>query len=261
MDTHSVTMEQSKDTFTFNYFKALLISLPMLVSILINYFFFGRVSQGFEYDVFAFIVQIIISIATFSITLTVIRDQDVNIAEMFTPATKIIYFIIYNLIILGATYLFTEYFGSLSLDFVLALVDPFYNFIFSANSTFGFIIRLLISFDIIMMPFAFVGFLLVYRFFMVPFYIVDDEDLVSSLSNSWDNTSGSFVGILKTFSSLFWRFMVFINVYFIIAFLIILNGSSMETPFIIELALFMYLLLYFVPFSYIVIGTLYNDLK
>ncbi len=263
MDNYSTVIDNANFKFKSEYKSALLIAVPAVIAGIINYlmatFLFSGESLSFQ--IITFFVGSITSFATYKLAVTVVRDDILSIEELFSPITLLVQFILYSVLIFAITSILSLALGKISLDLLFELIEPFFGFIDGAKSSFGITIRIIIAMDIIIIPIFLVTFLVVHKFFMTPFYIVNRENVIEALRESYTRTTCSTLFILKVFTNLLVKFVIFFNIYLIFYVLSITNGNlTISTAFVYNVILYAFLFAYFIPYSYIVMGTLFDDL-
>lgn len=262
MDNYQTVISNANDQFKFNYVKALIISGITVVSVILNIIlidlFDGDTSIAF--GIASFLVSTVTSYLIIHFAIKIVQDDIMSIGDVFQPLTKVLNFAIYSLAILVINYVFVEKVGSISIDLLFIIFEPFGGFLMNASSTFGLIVRMIIVLDFMLIPIFLVTVLVFHKFIMIPFYILEGENIIDAFVNSWNRTTGYLTSIIKILGNVFIKFMIFFNVFLLISLIFYLNSTSLDFPAFFEYLLYGVMLLFFIPYYYVVIATLFDDL-
>lgn len=256
------TIDNAKHKFKTEYGTALLAVLPLILLGIFSYaseewFGFKTYTNGFQ--VLLFVLSGIAGFLTYNFALMNNRGNQLSLREAFEPQTKIVYYFVYAAAVYGINYVFALWIGNIDLSLLDTLVEPFGEFLFNANSTFGFIIRFMIVLNIMVFLIVEIGILIFHKFVFVPFLICDNENPVEATINSWNNSTPHTGLIIKCLNYIYFVAAIVFNILIFVLMIVLMND-----PFAVGFTNFMtYLMVaaiwfYIYPLAYTVLAELFT---
>lgn len=262
MRSYNSLLSDGKYKFSSEYGKAVSVVLPQIIILALEYVLINwlTVSQAsYVYIVFSFILGTVAGYLTLVATLQFMNNRFIDFGEGFRNISSFINYIIYAVIVAGIGYLLNTYVlvDGENLEFLLGIVKPFERFMSGANSPLGFAFRFVIVLDLVLVVYGLIVAVLLAKFTMIPFAIVDNENVIEAVRISWEDTTDYFGEIVSVFFSILLKVIIILDVFIFLAFISLSAGFIKFMTFII----YMLMIFWILPFAYTVFGTIYIKLR
>lgn len=260
MKNYNSLVEDGKYKFSSDYGTALLVVMPLIILIAVEYAlgnWFNVNQLSTMYLIIFFIIGTLVGFITLKLTVQFVKNFPIDFDEVLRSPGAIIQYFIYAVIIWAIQWVLTQWGGTLSLDIVYKIVEPFSRFILGAMSPFGFALRFMIVFDILIIIYTIIIGFVIGKFVMVPYAIADNENVVEAFRISWEDSEGYLWEIVKVFLSIMIKVLIVINIYFFFVF-------NMSAPALVNFFTYVFLfilILWILPLSYTMLGTVYARLR